>query len=192
MDDGPVWTPQAESEFFADHRTMRQPPEGAVAFGRADFDPVDFAEADWASPFLDERAGLLKADDAVYRGRGEDGDWVATIPDSIVVDRELISHGRGKFDIYCSACHGYLGNGQGTVGQRWSIPVANFADPKYLDRTIETGKDGYIFNTALHGKGEGEAQTMPGYGHAISEADAWAIVAYIRTLQAARQDGGGS
>jgi mono/diheme cytochrome c family protein len=191
MDDSPKWKPQAESEFYVDQRTMRQPPAGTVAFSRADFDPDTLGEEAWASPWMDERAALLKADEAFYTGRDADG-WLVRIPASIEVTRELVDHGRAKFDIYCAVCHGTLGDGQGLVGQRWSIPVANFHDPKYTDPSLETGQDGYLFNTALHGKGVGDAQTMPGYAHAIGERDAWAIVAYIRALQAARSDGGGS
>ena len=188
MDDSPKWKPQSESEFYVDGRTMRQPPEGALAFGRQDFDPT--VEADWASPWLEARAGLLKDDDGVYRGVDADGAWLDTIPATIDVSREFIEHGRVKFDIYCAVCHGVLGDGQGLVAQRWSIPVGNFHDEKFKDRAEETGKDGYIFNTILNGKGEADAQTMPGYSHALSEHDAWSIVAYVRTLQAARNGGG--
>lgn len=188
MDDSPKWKPQAESEFYVDGRTMRQPPAGSVAFGIADFDPVDFEGDAWASPWLDARAGLLKADERVYAGKDESGAWVDTIP--VEVTREMVSHGQERFNIYCSVCHGYFGDGKGQVGMKWSIPVANFHDAKYKDRSLETGKDGYIFYTALNGKGEGDSQTMPGYAHAIDEMDAWSIVAYIRALQTARSGGG--
>jgi len=192
MDDGPVWKPQTESEFYANHRTMRQPPEGAVAFARSDFDPDAYASEAWASAFLAERAGLLKSDDAFYRGVDATGAWVDEIPASVDVTTELIEHGRLKFDIYCATCHGIFGDGQGLVGVRWSIPVASFHDEKFRDRSQETGKDGDIFDIARHGKGEGAAMTMPAYSHAIDEFDAWAIVAYIRALQQSRNGGGGS
>ena len=190
MDYGPKWHPQDESDFYVDKRTMRQPVAGTVAFGPADFDPETFADADWAGPWMVARAGLLKSDDGIYRGVDTDGAWLDTIPATIEVNAELIDLGRLKFDIYCAACHGVLGDGLGTVGTRWSIPVANLHDDKFKDRSLETGKDGYIFNVILHGKGEGDAQTMPGYAHALDEHDAWAIIAYVRTLQAARSGGG--
>lgn len=190
MDYGPTWHPQDKSDFYVDQRTMRQPVAGTVAFGPEDFDPDTFADADWVTPWTVARAGLLKADDAIYRGVDDEGTWLDTIPAAIEVNDELIGLGGAKFNIYCSACHGVLGDGQGTVGVRWSIPVANLHDDKFKDRSLETGKDGYIFNTILNGKGEGDAQTMPGYVHAVDELDAWAIVAYVRTLQAARSGGG--
>ena len=52
--------------------------------------------------------------------------------------------------------------------------------------TPKTGRDGYIFNVILNGVpagAEGLPPKMPGYSYAVSEADAWAIVAYVRALQ---------
>lgn len=96
----------------------------------------------------------------------------------------------------------------GMVGRRWATPPANFHDAGkgYLDRSQRTGKDGYIFHTIRHGlpnvppvreeevtladgsKGilRSPSYKMPPYAHAINEHDAWAIVAYIRALQASR------
>jgi mono/diheme cytochrome c family protein len=180
MDDSPKFKPQTETEFFADGRAMRQWVPGTIAFGED------------TSAQGEGRERFLREDGAFYRGYEKLDDkgepvFLDTMPGGIAVTKEYILHGRERFNIYCSACHGYLGDGQGTVGRQWASPVANFHDPKYLDRALKTGKDGYIFHTILNGVPAavpGEASKMPAYAGKVSEADAWAIVAYVRTLQA--------
>jgi len=204
MDDSPKYKPQAENPFYGDHRAMRQPVAGTVPYGRWDFNhdavPDDEAHA-WVRPFKAERADLLAEDDAAYRGKGADGKYAGRIP--VAVTPELLARGQERFGIYCAVCHGYQGNGQGMVGQRWSGVVPSFHDPKYYAGSNDPdgkGLDGFLFFTALNGvagpdgpvlPGDDEATRlkklaglkMPGYAHALSARDAWAIVAYIRALQ---------
>jgi mono/diheme cytochrome c family protein len=187
MDDSPRWNPQGASEFFADGRTMRPQVPGAVAFGRYGFNPVQYADADWAGPFIQERQDLLREDDAYYRGTEGPDVFLDYIP--IPVTGDLIRRGQERFNIYCAPCHGYAGDGRGMVGRLWSAPVASFYDEQFRDRIQRTGKDGYLFHVAMHGVGEPPDLTMPGYAHALNERDAWAIVAYIRALQATRPPG---
>jgi mono/diheme cytochrome c family protein len=214
MDDSPKWKPQTESPFFADGRTMRLPPEGVVAYSRVSLDPEAWRNEPWAARWLDQREDLLKDKDGLYRGVDAQGNYLLRVP--VAVTREMIERGRDRFDIYCSACHGYLGDGKGLVGTRFAIPVANFHDPKYTDAAQRTGTDGYIFHVIRNGvggpdasplssPGAGEAShdhsghdgavaepaaapvlTMPSYAHALNERDAWAVVAYLRALQASR------
>lgn len=205
MDDSPKWKPQIKSEFFEDMRTMRPVVPGTVAFGE--------------NERLDEtsRAQFLKADEAFYNGiTSYDANgapvFVPTIPVAsfdgwpaqanegesaadLLTRREtfvssIIERGQQRFDIYCAVCHGYAGDGKGMVGQRWSGPVANFHDPKYVDVSAPQGLDGYIFNVIRHGvpfpNKANEPLRMPAYAHAVNEADAWAIVAYLRVLQSTR------
>ncbi len=204
MDDSPKYKPQAENPFYPDHRAMRQPVRGTVAFARWGFEhdsiPDDEQHA-WARSFKAERDALLAADDATFRGKGADGKYVARIP--IPVTSELLARGQERFGIYCAVCHGYQGNGQGMVGKRWSGVVPSFHDPKYAPGSPDPdgkGLDGFIFFTAMNGvagpdgfpaSSDDEATRlkklgalkMPSYAHALSARDAWAIVAYVRALQ---------
>ncbi|MGP1272346.1 MAG: c-type cytochrome [Phycisphaerales bacterium] len=194
MDDQPRFKPQRGTEFFADGRTQRPAVPGTVAYGRSQLDVSDpaVAETSWAQHYAVERARLVKDDPAVYFGStGADAPadapeaWVATIP--VPVTRELIDLGRKNFNIYCATCHGYEGDGQGPVGVRWSVPVANFYDEKYRDGSQLTGRDGYLFHVARNGLYDPNGVLrMPGYKHAIDEREAWGVVAYIRALQTAR------
>ncbi len=183
MDDQPRWKAQDRSEFFADGRTMRQPPQGAVAFGRS---PV-VSDEPWAATYTLQRAQLLKADDRVYRGVDDNGNLLTTIP--VEVTPALLDRGQNRFDIYCAACHGIKGDGKGLVGQTWAYPLPSFHDDRFLPGGA-SGAEGHIFDVALHGFiGPTGRQLMPGYAHALTEHDAWAIVAYIRALQRAHRAG---
>jgi len=182
LDDQPKWRPQTKSGFYADGRAMRVPVEGTVAFGRQQFVTDD----DWAGPFMQGRDDLLKADGLFYEGRGEDQQYAERIP--FPVDVDMVKLGEKKFNIYCAACHGYSGDGKGMVGQQWSYPLPNFHDAKYKDPSQPQGRDGYLFHIARYGVvGPDGAQKMPPYAHAIDEREAWAVVSYIRALQATRE-----
>ncbi|HHN77644.1 MAG TPA: cytochrome c [Phycisphaerales bacterium] len=189
LDDQPKWDPQETTPFYTDGIVGRQTPAHAVAFASVDFDPVAYADEAWAKPYLDRRADMLAEDDAVYRGVEVDADGVATYVDEIPVEvtRPMVERGRHMFNIYCVACHGYLGDGKGMVGARWNYPPANLTGDVYRDRANRQGKDGYIFHIIRDGlDGPDGANRMPEYGHAIGVMDAWAVVAYVRSLQKAR------
>ena len=104
----------------------------------------------------------------------------------------MINRGQERFNIYCSVCHGFKGEGGdpknlkgGVVGQRWLSPVPSYHDPKYSDSKVKTGQDGYIFSVIRNGvpDTEGKPLKMPSYADKVGELDAWAIVAYVRVLQ---------
>ena len=88
--------------------------------------------------------------------------------------RAFLQHGRGQFEIYCTPCHGALGDGNGIMKKLGVMPaVANLHDKRLVEMT-----DGEIFNTLTHGKG-----LMAAYGPTVSIQDRWAIIAYLRALQ---------
>jgi hypothetical protein len=188
MDDSPKWKPQSGSDFYADGRTMRQPVAGTVAFGRL---PLVSGE-DWAAEFMAGRDDLLREDSEYFTGRSgtrPDGKplWVERIPEPVT--EGLLRRGQERFGIYCAVCHGLEGDGKGAVAARWAAPVPSFHDPKYRDPNEPDGKgrDGFLFFTALHGVvGPDGSAKMPGYAHALSERDVWAIVSYIRALERSR------
>ncbi|MBL4808668.1 MAG: cytochrome c, partial [Phycisphaerales bacterium] len=108
----------------------------------------------------------------------------------IDMNQALINRGQERYNIFCSACHGYDGQGgnSGTVGKLWSMPPANLVtDPRFTDRTLSSGKDGYLFHIIREGLYTPDGTIrMPSYKHAVNEQDAWAIVAYLRVLQTAQ------
>lgn len=201
MDNSPKSKPQTPNVFFADGRSMRSEVPGTVAFARHSMDRDTLLVRTAATqPYLDQRDDLLRESWEVSAGAkvktDSDGNWVfenSTIAFDAIADRipitvdaALLARGQERFGIYCAVCHGYAGDGKGMVGVQWGGVVPNFNDAKYKDTTQRTGKDGYLFWTARHGV-YGAAvtqQNMPGYAHALTTRDTWAIVAYIRVLQA--------
>lgn len=185
MDDSPKFKPQAGTDFFADGRSMRAPEAGTVAFGAFAFAAETLPDGSaWAAPFLQERADLLADDAAAFTGLNPDGTPVAKMPMPVTPD--LLARGQERFNIYCSACHGYAGDGNGMVGRRWSAPVPSFHDAKYKDPSQPTAGDGYLFHVARHGLKHPDGRyRMPAYGHALSVEDTWAVIAHVRVLQQA-------
>lgn len=198
MDDMPRWGVQSESEFFEDGRTMRQQVKGTVPFSRSPMSEAMLnGSGDWSKPFATDRNDLLKDNPAFSTGKNADGTFIASIPAEVT--KEMLLVGQKKFNIYCAVCHGYEGDGLGIVGDTtkdrpfsWSSAIPSYHDIKYrsqdpADANSQKHKDGFLFDTARNGVIDTTgAQKMPGYKHALSERDSWAVVAYIRALQRAR------
>ncbi len=90
----------------------------------------------------------------------------------------FIRRGKERYNIYCSACHGISGDGQG-ITSRYGVPgIANLHGDPYKAGAYP---DGRLFEVITHGKGQ-----MGAYGSNIPVRDRWAIIAYVRTLQAAK------
>jgi len=113
----------------------------------------------------------LKADSAFYRGVNEDGSPVEQYP--VEISESLVLRGQERYGIYCAPCHDAAGTGKGLVPTRGWVPPPSFHDPR-----IQELLPGEFFTLISDG-----IRTMPGYSKQISEADRWAIVSYIQTLQ---------
>ncbi|HQQ77571.1 MAG TPA: cytochrome c [Thermoanaerobaculia bacterium] len=118
--------------------------------------------------------GFLRADAAIYRGVAEDGKFVLDIP--VPVTRPLLLRGRERFDIFCSPCHGRTGDGQGMIVQRGFKSPSTF----HVDR-LRNERAGYFFDVMTNGFGQ-----MSSYASQITPEDRWAIVAWMKTLQASQ------
>lgn len=149
MDQQNRFEAQEENPFFANHRSMRQPVEGTISRGN------------------------LREDQQYYQGINEDSSFVAEIP--VEVNKSFLYRGQERFEVYCTPCHGKLGDGQGILmtGQYGFVPAPTF----HQDR-LRNVEDGYIYSVISHG-----IRNMPSYAHQIKVRDRWAIVAYLRALQ---------
>jgi mono/diheme cytochrome c family protein len=81
--------------------------------------------------------------------------------------------GRQQFNIFCSACHGQTGEGNGMVAQRGLTPPPSY----HIDR-LRNAPVGHFYIVMTNGFG-----AMYSYSERIKPEDRWRIAAYIRALQ---------
>lgn len=146
MADQARYEPLEASELFADGRASRPLIEGTVARGR------------------------LRIDEHRYTGK-VDGEAVEAFP--FEVDRQVLERGRERYEIFCTPCHGEVGNGDGLVVQRGFRRPSSFHVPR-----LRQEPPGYFFDVITNGFG-----AMSSYAAQVPVDDRWAIVAYIRALQ---------
>lgn len=165
MDDQHKLRPFGESVVFEDGRAMQPPPANTLP------------------------RGFLQADDKVYRGKEPGTDtWVKDIP--IEVDETVLARGEERYNIYCSPCHGTGGHGDGPIPTRAKekADIAEFVVPTYHDMRLNATPVGSIYDTIVNGK----LPRMQPYRHQVTKVeDRWAIVAWVRALQAKEGGGGG-
>ena len=138
--------PLEKNTFFADHRASRPWIKGTVARGH------------------------LRIDAHLYTGM-IDGNPAETFPFPITHD--VILRGRERYNIYCSPCHGYEGDGRGMVVRRGMKQP-----PSYHIERLQNETPGYYFDVMTNGFG-----AMYSYASRIKPRDRWAIIAYIQALQ---------
>jgi mono/diheme cytochrome c family protein len=165
MDQQPKYKPQAESDFFADGMADRRVPARTVPRGRSVVADPAFLGAD--DHFFRGYRGVLDADP-------QKTNWFRGFPQQVTLDANLMQRGRERYNLFCSPCHGQLGDGNGITRQYLMNPAT------LLDPRIAGMAEGEIFNTITNGKA-----TMYPYGDRIPAADRWAIIAYVRALQRA-------
>jgi mono/diheme cytochrome c family protein len=146
MHNQPRYKPLSGTSFFADGRASRPAIEDTVARGQ------------------------LHLDQARYTGK-VNGKDIEFFP--IQITREDIARGQERFNIYCSPCHGRLGNGHGMVVARGLRQP-----PSYLDPRLVTAPVGHFFDVMSNGYG-----AMYSYASRVAVDDRWRIAAYIRALQ---------
>jgi mono/diheme cytochrome c family protein len=92
------------------------------------------------------------------------------------ITEAVVKHGQERFNVYCSPCHGRLGDGQGMIVKRGFPPPPDYAIPRLRKAPV-----GHFFDVITNGYG-----AMYSYASRVPPKDRWAIAAYIRALQATR------
>jgi hypothetical protein len=148
----PRYNPYDATDFFEDGQSARLPVEGTVPRGELRLGPQEL----------------------LYSGK-VDGQPSEVFP--FPATREILDRGRERFNIFCSPCHGYSGDGDGMIVQR------GFRRPPSLhDDRLKTSPVGHLFDVITNGQG-----VMFPYGYRIAPRDRWAIIYYVRALQLSRQ-----
>ena len=150
MHDQPRYEALEPSAFFPDGRSVRPQVRGTVARGE------------------------MESGTVLLTGR-VDGALTPDLP--LPLTRKLLARGRQRFEIFCTPCHGQLGDGNGIVTQRgFRHP------PSYHSERLRGVPVGHFFDVITRGFG-----AMTDFSDRIPPEDRWAIAAYIRALQYSRQ-----
>lgn len=172
MQDQPKVKPFRSSSFYKDGMGTRPPVAGTVPRGflREDVEYYTGKKAGRAATTTGPQPSTT-AGPAVAQGAAAFPDDVVEFP--LAVTPELVARGKDRFEIFCTACHGLTGRGDGMVVRRGFRRAASFHDERLKQAPV-----GHFFDAMTNGWG-----AMPSYAHQISVKDRWAIVAYIRALQ---------
>jgi mono/diheme cytochrome c family protein len=151
----------------------------------ADMFPDDRANRGEIDGTISRDPASLKADPIYYYGL-DNGAWTSGFPQQLDLNETMVKRGQNRFNIYCTPCHGYDGQGHGAVPERLKLTDGKSGILTPADLTLPAGTavnmpNGQLFNTISNG-----ANTMMGYAGQIPHADRWAIVLYVRALQRAR------
>ncbi len=116
-------------------------------------------------------------DDPVITGR-ETGktNYVETLP--VPVTERLMARGKERYGIYCTPCHGLVGDGNGVIKKYGHGTI-----PPLTDEARVRHPDGFLFQIIEKGSATG---LMGPYADKLDPEDRWAVIAYVRALQLAR------
>jgi hypothetical protein len=117
--------------------------------------------------------GELVLDEHLQTGR-IDGELASTFP--FPIDRAVLERGRERYGIFCTPCHDASGSGDGMVVRRGMKRPTSF----HAER-LRAAPPGHFFDVITNGFG-----AMFDYADRITPRDRWAIVAYVRALQASQ------
>lgn len=122
-------------------------------------------------PRPDPRASAGVKDVNVLLTGLDHGRLVTSLP--FPFDRQVLQRGQERYRIFCTPCHGELGDGQGMIVQRGFTPPPSFASEALRQEPL-----GHFFQVITQGHG-----VMYSYATRVPPRDRWAIAAYIRALQ---------
>ena len=146
MHNQPRYKTFASTAFFGDGRSARPAIEDTVARGQ------------------------LHLDQARYTGK-VNGNDITFFP--IQITRADLARGQERFNIYCTPCHGRLGDGHGMIVLRGLRQPPSYHDPRLVNAPV-----GHFFDVMTNGYG-----AMYSYASRVAVDDRWRIAAYIRALQ---------
>jgi mono/diheme cytochrome c family protein len=170
----PRYEPLEASEFFRDGKSARPLEPGTVARIDARNEPRDIVYA----------ADRLAGGESLFATGKIDGKPADVFP--FPIDREALARGQQRYRIFCTPCHGELGDGRGMIVQRGFSPPPPFygplpktgATPVSIYSDLRDAPVGHFVDVMTNGHG-----AMYSYASRIPPSDRWRIAAYIRALQ---------
>jgi mono/diheme cytochrome c family protein len=87
-------------------------------------------------------------------------------------DDKSVAKGAKLFEIYCTACHGAEGKGDGLVGAKLALRPYDLSADQTRQRS-----DGFIWGYLTFG-----GAVMPTYANDLSPTERWHVVNYVRKV----------
>lgn len=135
--------PQETSTVFADGFSMQTPVKGTVARGILPYP---------------------------YYGKPDLAGEMLINP--LVPSKENLKLGEEKFNVFCSPCHGYHGEGDSRLRGQFPNP------PSLHSEKVRNWSDGRIYHVLVEGQ-----NVMPSYSYQLNREEKWSVVLYLRALQ---------
>ena len=159
MVDQTSYGPQSSNSFFKDNKAARDPVVGTVAEGEANTNSRLYQGIEPTSTM-------------------QSPVWVTQFP--ITLTEAVLKRGQDRYNIYCAPCHGYDADNSGLVTKAagGTIRPANIHDADKVQLPV-----GKIYDAVTNGVNN---WNMPGFVEQMSVQDRWAVVSYVRALQASR------
>jgi mono/diheme cytochrome c family protein len=166
--------PFRSTNFFRDGISSRPPVAGTVPRGflRAD---TEFFTGKKSSPQSAKPSSPARSSPSPTPVTGTYPDDVEVFPLRITAD--IVKRGKERYEIFCSVCHGFTGNGDGMIVRRGFRRAASFHTDGLRQAPV-----GHFFDAITNGWG-----AMPSYAAQVPVEDRWAIISYIRALQLSQQ-----
>jgi mono/diheme cytochrome c family protein len=135
-----------------------------------------YADGQSSRPLVDGTVprGTARTDEHFTTGK-INGRFAGSLP--VPLTDSLLDRGEERFNVFCSPCHGRIGDGRGMIVQR-GFPRPN----SFHSDSVRAKPSGYYFDVITNGFGR-----MYSYAPSIPVEDRWAIVAYLRALQLSRR-----
>jgi len=90
----------------------------------------------------------------------------------IPADDKSVALGKRLFEIYCAACHGVSGKGDGLVGAKLLLQPFDLTAEQTKERS-----DGFIWGYMTFG-----GAIMPSYANDLSATERWNVINYVRKV----------
>lgn len=171
----PKGKPQAESDFFVDGMNSRPPIAHVVDRDHLKTDDAYWRGIKGVSMVGGKPAGAIFVDELPAELFNVP-EFHSTAGDRAESLSKILDRGQERFNIFCSPCHGELGDGNGMIAKRGfslKVPPRNY----HTDR-LRAMPIGHFFDVITNGDG-----AMTPRAFQVEPNDRWAIAAYIRVLQ---------
>lgn len=86
----------------------------------------------------------------------------------------VIARGKAVYLTYCTQCHGYQYDGNGTVGQSFQPLPTDLRSPE-----VQTKPEGELFKTVSYGE---PGKRQPALQTTITINDRWHVIAFVKSL----------